>query len=381
MTLQPGRRLPFCVGASRDQRFYTPDVQAGRPAVLVLSGSLRSPYLRPVTDALASLAPAIAATNADLLVLGGFSAGPVAWGPDLGFAPGLQLVLCNDGFFPECGLAPDDTAVVVIDRAWRALGAWSARGADAVQVAEAALRTLTAIRREACRACCAPAPILAVPHLFSAEFCAALIDHFETGTQFDSGVTGAAPDGSSVDRLDYRRKRRSDCLLLPEDATYKRAMDAIYGGCGPAIKQAFHCDVAFNDRVLIARYDATGGYFKRHRDNTNEAVAFRKFALSVNLNTGAYAGGELVFPEFNDHLYAPGAGDGVVFSTSLLHEALPVTSGQRYVLLTFLHDAEAEQRRLAQKDQQRARILDEAQKAVGAPTLNSAPEESDSIVA
>jgi len=42
------------------------------------------------------------------------------------------------------------------------------------------------------------------------------------------------------------------------------------------------------------------------------------------------------------------AGAAAVFSASLLHEALPVTRGRRYVLLTFMHGAEAEARRLAQ---------------------------------
>jgi heme-degrading monooxygenase HmoA len=37
----------------------------------------------------------------------------------------------------------------------------------------------------------------------------------------------------------------------------------------------------------------------------------------------------------------------VVFSCSLLHEAAPVTKGRRYVLLTFLHNAEAQARWLA----------------------------------
>ena len=41
------------------------------------------------------------------------------------------------------------------------------------------------------------------------------------------------------------------------------------------------------------------------------------------------------------------AGAGVVFSCSLLHEATPVTSGTRYVLLTFLHDTAAQSRWMA----------------------------------
>jgi predicted 2-oxoglutarate/Fe(II)-dependent dioxygenase YbiX len=75
-------------------------------------------------------------------------------------------------------------------------------------------------------------------------------------------------------------------------------------------------------------------------------VAFRQFAVSINLNTGDYTGGELEFPEFGPDLYLPPAGAAAVFSASLLHAARPVLTGSRYVLLTFLHDRGAEERRV-----------------------------------
>ena len=102
-------------------------------------------------------------------------------------------------------------------------------------------------------------------------------------------------------------------------------------------------DIAHTDRLLLARYDETGGYFRRHRDNSAPSVAFRQFALSLNLNDD-YMGGHLLFPEYNDRRYRPPAGAGVIFSCSLLHEAAPVTRGRRYCALTFLHDAAAQTR-------------------------------------
>jgi predicted 2-oxoglutarate/Fe(II)-dependent dioxygenase YbiX len=44
----------------------------------------------------------------------------------------------------------------------------------------------------------------------------------------------------------------------------------------------------------------------------------------------------LRFPEYGDQRYRPGTGSAIVFSSSLLHEALHVTSGRRFVLLAFL---------------------------------------------
>ena len=72
-----------------------------------------------------------------------------------------------------------------------------------------------------------------------------------------------------------------------------------------------------------------------HRDDPEEAVAWRRFAVTVNPNAEAYEGGELRFPEF-DQLYKPETGSAIVFSCSLLHEVMHMRAGRRYALLAFL---------------------------------------------
>ena len=56
--------------------------------------------------------------------------------------------------------------------------------------------------------------------------------------------------------------------------------------------------------------------------------------MSLNLNDD-YEGGLLRFPEFPGPVYRPAAGDAVVFSCTLLHEATPVTAGRRFGLFGF----------------------------------------------
>lgn len=94
----------------------------------------------------------------------------------------------------------------------------------------------------------------------------------------------------------------------------------------------------------MACYDSSsGGFFRPHRDNTTKGTAHRKFAVSLNLNTGEYEGGLLRFPEFGRQTYNAPAGGAIVFSCSLLHEATPVTQGIRYAYLPFLYDDESAQ--------------------------------------
>jgi predicted 2-oxoglutarate/Fe(II)-dependent dioxygenase YbiX len=93
--------------------------------------------------------------------------------------------------------------------------------------------------------------------------------------------------------------------------------------------------VSQHEVFKLIRYDAGAGYFHAHRDNESRDTAHRRFAMTLNLNTGAYEGGALRFPEFGPDLYVPERGSAVIFSCSLLHEVTPVTEGSRYGLLGF----------------------------------------------
>jgi predicted 2-oxoglutarate/Fe(II)-dependent dioxygenase YbiX len=149
-------------------------------------------------------------------------------------------------------------------------------------------------------------------------------------------------DGGAYAKLDESKKKRRDTELTADTPLHGVVLQLFVSRVIPEIRRAFQTDMAYADRILLARYDDTGGYFRRHRDNAAPHTAFREFAISLNLNTHEYEGGELMFPEYDDHRYNPPAGGAIVFSASLLHEAMPVTKGQRYVLLSFFGSAAAQ---------------------------------------
>jgi predicted 2-oxoglutarate/Fe(II)-dependent dioxygenase YbiX len=108
---------------------------------------------------------------------------------------------------------------------------------------------------------------------------------------------------------------------------------------GPDMMKAYHFKLGRVERFCIGAYTADrADYFRPHRDNTTEKSKARRFAVTLNLNDG-FEGGGLRFPEYSDDILSPPAGGALVFSCSLMHEAMPVTAGTRYVALTFLYDA------------------------------------------
>jgi predicted 2-oxoglutarate/Fe(II)-dependent dioxygenase YbiX len=332
--LSAGDRLPFAYGMSAAQRYYSFEEQAGRPAVLILAGDAPPATVAALIEAFAARAPDFAARDADILVLA--KVGAPGW-PTAQMPEGVSLVHCMDAaLFLAAGVAP---AVLAADRALTLLARLDA--ADPAVTVNGALAALDA--REASY----PAPVLLRPGLLSPDLCQRLIARFEAGGHVEGAMASVDAEGGAINRIDAAKKHRRDLILDPAEPLHDEVVAALSGRLVPEIAKAFQVQVAHLDRILVARYDDTGGYFRRHRDNSSAHMAYREFALSVNLNAGAYEGGSLRFPEFDDRAYAPPTGAGFVFSASLLHEATPVTKGARYVLLTFLHSPAAEARRLA----------------------------------
>ncbi len=181
------------------------------------------------------------------------------------------------------------------------------------------------------------APVLVIENILTPELCEALIAFWKMNPKQTGGVA-SAQQGNAAEIESIKRR---DDVILPDGQLFSDVKASMGRRVLPLIERAFRLKVASMEAPRIGGYDeANLGAFGRHRDNTTPHTAHRRFALTLNLNTGAYEGGELRFPEYGRGLYAPPAGGGVVFSCSLLHEALPVTKGLRLGMFTFFTDAE-----------------------------------------
>jgi predicted 2-oxoglutarate/Fe(II)-dependent dioxygenase YbiX len=180
------------------------------------------------------------------------------------------------------------------------------------------------------------APVLQIPSVLEPGLCRALIDHFERvcGGGDPSRVL-VIEGGQHVPQLAPEIKaRRESPIRAPEleTAVHARLLRRVV----PEVARAFQFDVARRDPFKLLSYSQDAGYFRPHRDNDTSDVAYRRFAVSVNLDAEGYAGGAFRFPEFGPHRYSLPTGSALVFSCSLLHEVLPIERGTRHALTTFL---------------------------------------------
>jgi predicted 2-oxoglutarate/Fe(II)-dependent dioxygenase YbiX len=196
------------------------------------------------------------------------------------------------------------------------------------------------------------APVLLIPGILEPDFIAALLAHWEAGEKTQdrvaSGAEGAGMGAAGI-------KRRTD-VFLADRTLYEGFQRRLERRVVPEMWRAFRFRAASFEAPRIGCYDAaSAGAFGAHRDNRTPFTAHRRFAMSLNLNTGEYEGGLLHFAEFGPDLYEPEAGGAVVFSCDLLHEALPVTRGRRFAIFTFFTDAEGAQQERRLMEEARAR--------------------------
>jgi peroxiredoxin/predicted 2-oxoglutarate/Fe(II)-dependent dioxygenase YbiX len=199
------------------------------------------------------------------------------------------------------------------------------------------IKTLPPI--EEARAATRHAPVLVIPNVLDKASCRSLIDMYKANGGGPSGFMRQV-DGKTVGLHDENFKKRRDFFI--EDPKLQQRLNAIIlRRVRPEVEKAFQFTITRFERYLVGCYDAqSGGYFRPHRDNTSKATQHRRFAMTLNLNVGEYTGGFLRFPEYAPHGYKGDSGTAIIFSCSVLHEATPVISGQRFALLSFFYGNE-----------------------------------------
>jgi predicted 2-oxoglutarate/Fe(II)-dependent dioxygenase YbiX len=174
------------------------------------------------------------------------------------------------------------------------------------------------------------APVLVLPRVFEPDFCTQVIGLWEKGDHQDTGVS------SRYGNVGVAELKRTEDYMVSQPIMQKAISDRLAFRIGPELTKVFAFDRQFTfDAHVVLSYSADGQhFFGAHRDNGAPSTQDRAFAVSLNLNDD-FEGGELVFPEYAGVRVSPPAGAAAVFSCSVLHQALPVARGRRFVLTTF----------------------------------------------
>ena len=327
--IAPSCALPALDGARVDLRA---DAIAGNPIVILFCPK----FLPAITEAVAAMSAAqqrFAAAGARLFAVT-LEPAKVAAAQNIRF----PVLIDGDGevFRAFDADMRDLPTTVVLRPNQHVMAILKSRPQSQATEALARIKRLAAERRPVLMA--PHPPVLIVPDVLSPDDCRHLINVYETrGQTF-------LPPGAGIDYIgtDYKmripehgRNDRIDHWIVDKETEtllHRRIELRVL----PEIFKAFQYRITRWERLRIGCYQGQrGGKLHGHRDNV-EPTPYRRFAMSINLNVDEFTGGELRFPEFGDQRYRPESGAAIAFSSSLLHEALHVTSGRRLVILAFL---------------------------------------------
>jgi len=257
---------------------------------------------------------------------------------------GLDVLHDPEARLPR-GVGLAGPGFIVLDPEQRLAGVFPQAGG--VEAALAACRGI--FERTAETVARGQAPVLVIPDVVDAALCRRMIDFWEAGEKLVDGVAV----GGAASAAARHGKRRADVPIV-DRALLQDVSRCIGRRVTPMIRKAFQREVTRCETLRIGCYESERqGAFARHRDNATPYTAHRLFAMSLNLND-AFTGGEVRFPEFGRTLFRPDPGAALVFSCSLLHEALPVLTGRRFGLFTFLYDEEGAERERRMMEREKA---------------------------
>lgn len=312
----------------------------GRPAVLLFCRDLAQvAQARQVRRLLAAQAALEALGAAVFAVVPGPPAGIAGLAQRL--PRGARLLADPGGTASEAALGDSAARLLLLDENHRVEALFDAAREDLAEAVLAYCRARPGFGPPSLVP--SQAPALVVPRVLDEALCAQVLAAWDSGQRFAGGLS-TSEGGHQTLRQDI--KVRED-VALPDAAPLTQTLFAAFRRrLFPEIEKAFAFRVTRSESLRIGCYHGERkGCFRAHRDNLTPGSAHRRFALSLNLNTGAYEGGALWFPEYGPQRYAPPAGGAVVFSCSLLHEALPVTRGRRFGLFAFFFGEAEEQLR------------------------------------
>ena len=338
LSLRPGDRLPdfFLPGLDGKLRKFIWSF-TGQPVALIAIDDLRNVDAEPFRTLLAACA---GASVTPVVVCGNpVTAAAAPWAKLAGSDGPLLLCDADGKFLPALlnqgsigfGQATMRQRVIVLDANQRVAATCDTRPLAVAAEIIGALAESVRSNGGADQVLVTPmAPVLVLPRVFEQDFCAQVIRLWHKGDHQDSGVS------SRYGNVGVAELKRTEDYMVNEPMMQKAISDRLAFRLGPELTKVFAFDRPFGfDAHVVLSYSADGQhFFGAHRDNGAPTTADRAFAVSLNLNDD-FEGGELVFPEYSGVKVRPPAGAAAVFSCSVLHEALPVTRGRRFVLTTF----------------------------------------------
>ena len=186
--------------------------------------------------------------------------------------------------------------------------------------------------------------LFVLDNFFNSQTCTQIISEMQIGPTEKALIVRS---GSEDELLD--EDRRKVLTVRPSEST-KELVGNQLGGLKSRLEEHFGFRLSENETPIFLRY-GEGAFYKMHRDaNEDTHVAARRVSVVVFLNAcskqpapNCYGGGCLTFygllpgPQWENCAFSLDAEPGMLlaFKSNVAHEVQPVTSGQRFTIVSW----------------------------------------------
>ena len=170
--------------------------------------------------------------------------------------------------------------------------------------------------------------------LYEAAECEQIVAELKTLEGWAAAQVRDAKDAEDYEVLTRRDVRSSSMLLTAEAEKFYRQFDArMDAKLKPLVKQHWRIDLTHHSGTQLVRYGAADHYVP-HLD-TGPGLEDRYLSVVCYLNDD-FSGGQTSFPGLN-YVATPQSGKAIVFPSNYLHCSEPVTSGEKFVLVSWIN--------------------------------------------
>ncbi len=175
--------------------------------------------------------------------------------------------------------------------------------------------------------------VISLP-LYDPAECKAIIEEIEQLDGWTPALVRDAKDAVNYQVLKRPDVRSASTLVTAEAEKHHRQFDSrVEATLIPLVNQHWQVDLANHSGTHILKYGLTDHYVP-HQD-TGPGFEDRYFSVVCYLNDD-FTGGLTSFPGLN-YAATPESGKAIVFPSNYLHCSEPVTSGKKFVLVSWIN--------------------------------------------
>jgi len=170
--------------------------------------------------------------------------------------------------------------------------------------------------------------------IYQPSECREIVEELKSLEGWIPATVRDAKDADNYEILTRRDIRSSRTLVSRQTRKFYQEFDRrMNASLKPVVKQRWEVDLTNHSGTHLLRY-GPADYYVPHRD-TGPGFEDRYFSVVCYLNDN-FEGGQTSFPDLN-YSVTPESGKAIVFASNHLHCSEPVTSGEKFVVVSWIN--------------------------------------------